>query len=374
MNFYSAMTSGAPNRGCSCRNCPAGWACVISLFGLLLATGTPARAQSAGVEDRCVGKNLIWKDGRCLVTGIPDYGVAPLARKQIESIAKGRGSPQATPPGATPQAEATPDVSGRWRVSYETGSFDLELRQKGSEVEGGTSLRGILSGNILTGTFSDLIGSGPLRLTFSLDGNSFEGTSEVRSQISHFKGVRLGASGTALETPQSILRARARLDAIQASKAPPEEQAKKACRNLFAETYKPAAGSPGTDISWTTSFKSGSSLRVGPFFPRQNGLSYLQVRSVGNTETFSIPLTEANRANGIEYKGSVTFRGTIFRTGSDDNGWTEWKDIPSGDPARRNFARCFYEIKGGVVEITAIDDLVGLNFSQLSRPAAIPPG
>jgi hypothetical protein len=303
-------------------------------------------------------------------TGADRYGVPPAVKDQIESIARGRGSiPE--PPGAVSHAgPALPDLSGKWRVNYDTGSFDLELRQNGSNVDGGQTLRGTLNGNVVTGTFSDLFGTGPLRLTFSLDGKSFTGVAEVRSQVTHLNGVSLGAIGVIEPgSPQAILRQRARLDEVQRSNAPPEEQAWNACQGLFAATYNLTVG--GTSPTWTTSFPSGSSLRIPPFFSAR-GISYVQVRNVDSTLAVNpLPAEGADRANGFEFTGTVTYTGTIYRSGSDKEGWTEWKDVYT---PRHVFAVCDYRIRRGEVIISATDQLIDLGLWKLSLPATIPPG
>jgi hypothetical protein len=167
----------------------------------------------------------------------------------------------------------------------------------------------------------------------------------------------------AIEEHEAILQQRARIDEVLAAKLAPEEQALRACWNLFEATYKAAAD--GTSVAFMTSFPSGSSPTVGPFFSR--GASYLQVRNVSNTQTFSQPLPADGKdmANGFTFKGSVTFRGTTYRTGSDAEGWTEWKDIPH---ANRQFAVCYYQIRYGKVIISATDQIILLNFWKLHQP------
>ncbi len=335
---------------------------VMACFLSVLGNPTPARSQ--GAAGACPpGWTLV--NGRCMVTGKGTYGPAPSAQRQIESIIQGQGSTAAPQNPAPFQGSSLPNLSGKWRVSYDTGSFDLELRQNGNSIDGGATLRGILNGNVLTGTFTDLIGTGPLRLTFGPGGNSFAGDATVRSQVSHLSGVRVVALGQGPEAPQAILRERARVDEVLASGVPPEEQARVACRNLFAATYSAADG------TWTTSFKSGSSPTVEPFFPRKNGVTYLQVRNV-ITPTNSQPLPEKgpDRANAFEFKGSVSFRGTIFRTASDESDWTRWRDIYT---VARQFATCNYEIRRGEPSIGAVDELIRLDFSKLNPPSTIPP-
>lgn len=235
------------------------------------ASGHCALAQSPSDAEHCSGPNLIWRDGHCMVTGIPRLDVAPLARDGL-----GRAP--------APQVPAVPQAP----VAVPAG------------------------------------------------------------------------------TPQAILRARAHLDEV--SGLPPEEQARVACRRLLAETYG------AFDGMLTTSFRSGQSLAVPPFFPRRDGHSYVQVKDVVETQTSPQVLSTAKWAEGLEFKGSVSFRGSAFRTGSDEAGWTQWQDIASRGTQHQQFAICYYEIRRGVAAISAIDEIARLNFYQLSKPAAIPPG
>src|SRR5260370_34348318 len=124
----------------------------------------------------------------------------------MEAILQGRGLTAAPENPAPFQGSSLPNLSGKWRVSYDTGSFDLELRQNGNSIDGGATLRGILNGNVLTGTFTDLIGTGPLRLPFGPGGNSLSSDAAVRSQVSHLSGVRVVALGQGPEAPQAISR------------------------------------------------------------------------------------------------------------------------------------------------------------------------
>jgi hypothetical protein len=166
--------------------------------------------------------------------------------------------------------------------------------------------------------------------------------------------------------PNNDLSDRARLAEVQSSNAPPEEQARVACRHLFAATYRVRE----TDMTWTT---------VGPSAFRQEVI-YLQVNGVGNTETLSASLSAADGLNKIQYKGSVTFRGSAYRTGFAKMGdtqvrWTPWKDLTAN---KGQFAVCYFEIKDGRAGITAANSVVvgemilNEKFEKLSRPERIP--
>ncbi len=166
--------------------------------------------------------------------------------------------------------------------------------------------------------------------------------------------------------PNNALSDRARLAEVQSSNAPPEEQARVACRHLFAATYLVRQ----TDMTWTTVAPSAFGHEV----------IYLQVNGVGNTETFSSPLSPADRLNKIQYKGSVTFRGSAYHTGLAKMGdtqvrWTRWKDLTAN---KGQFAVCYFEIRDGVARITAANTVVvgemilNEKFEKLSRPEQIP--
>jgi hypothetical protein len=162
--------------------------------------------------------------------------------------------------------------------------------------------------------------------------------------------------------PTAILRERARLDDVLASGATPGEQARTACLNLIASTYR------AFDGKLTTSFVSGRSLRVRPFFS-VGGCSYIQMAGVTETPLGPAGLGGADALNNIRYKQSVSFKATAYRTGSDRDGWTPWKDDLSG----QTLADCYYEIHNdGDAAIGAVDFVTGLSLSQLEPPTNIP--
>src|SRR5260370_356683 len=95
---------------------------VMACFLSVLGNPTPARSQ--GAAGACPpGWTLV--NGRCMVTGKGTYGPAPSAQRQIESIIQGHGSTAAPHNPAPFQGSSLPNLSAKWRVSYDTGSFDL---------------------------------------------------------------------------------------------------------------------------------------------------------------------------------------------------------------------------------------------------------
>jgi hypothetical protein len=173
--------------------------------------------------------------------------------------------------------------------------------------------------------------------------------------------VRSANSGS-----DDIMRERAHVDEVRKSETVYDEQAKKACRNLFASTYRPAQDSD--KITWTTTTTNASNLGF------TDGQAYLQVLSVGNTEPVSKSLDDAERASGIEYQGALSFRGTMYRyrlhkfAGSDE--WSDWRELTE-DKGR--FAICEYEVRNGRVTVRAKDLLLGLLFDKLAAPTEAPP-
>jgi hypothetical protein len=163
--------------------------------------------------------------------------------------------------------------------------------------------------------------------------------------------------------PSTILRERARLDEVQNSGAPPEEQARVACRHLFAATYRAREADQTT---WTTVVRNSD---IPYSFALR--LVYFQVRGVGNAETVSSSLSPADIAEGFQYKGRVTFRGTMYRI--------LFERVPSDGTFRpelwRNlwvnhgeFAVCDYVIRGGRADIDAVNEILYVSFDKLSRP------
>jgi hypothetical protein len=163
-----------------------------------------------------------------------------------------------------------------------------------------------------------------------------------------------------------IMRERAHVDEVRKSETTYEEQAKKACRNLFASTYRPAQDS--SKITWTATTIRPSNLGF------TDGQAYLQVLNVGNTEPVSKSLDDAERARGIEYQGALSFRGTMYRyrlhkfAGADE--WSDWREL-TADKGR--FATCEYVVQNGSVTVRAKDLLLGLLFDKMAAPTEAPP-
>jgi hypothetical protein len=249
------------------------------------------------------------------------------------------------------------DVSGQWRVQRPFGVFDVAVTQNGAAVEGTYhlgKLQGMLDGNVLTGSYSDIMSSGQVFLTFSADGNSFAGSAGAEE----WTGTRVGTLAT---TPQGILRSRARLDEVQSSGQPYEAQAVTACENLFLATYA------GGGELWTTA-KAAQPGSFAPVLGADPQTVYVQVRDVRITGARSETLSPADEANGWQYKGSVNFTAVIFRLGT-AAGWREWRDVPGG-----SFILCFYQVRNGAAAIEAMDALTATPLERLDPPTSIPPG
>jgi hypothetical protein len=264
-----------------------------------------------------------------------------------------------------------PDISGQWRNTRRFGVYDLILKQDGNQVTGTYHLgkiQGTLNGNVLTGTYSDIGSSGDFQLTFSQDGNRFNGTARTQNGPDRWVGER---TGTLASTPEGVLRARARLDEVQGSGQSFEEQTKSACKNLFAATY---LFTQATD-TWTTS----KDIRPNPFAQQLgapiSGKSYVQVQKVRINAVQSTPISTAGTLNGWQYDGSVSLVGAAARSWA-AGGWRPWQDLNG-----RAFFTCKYQVKSGAASITAVDLLfgdglisTGAKVEDLVRPTSIPGG
>jgi hypothetical protein len=74
-------------------------------------------------------------------------------------------------------------IAGEWDIQWGTTPSAMTISQSGSSVTSrydlstsSGSISGTLDGYVLMGRYSDKYGSGAIRLTFSSDGRSFEGT------------------------------------------------------------------------------------------------------------------------------------------------------------------------------------------------------
>jgi hypothetical protein len=260
-----------------------------------------------------------------------------------------------------PVAAQQLDVSGQWRNGRPFGNFDIVLQQNGNSV-GGTyhlgKINGVLDGNVLTGSFSDIMAAGQFRLTFSADGNSFSGDARTGSGVEHWTGVRIGTLAT---TPEGILRARAKLDQVQAAGGTFEQQARTACKNLFTATYY------GAGDTWTTSQVTGPN----PFtqvLGAVQGTSYAQVSKVAVAQTIEASISPAEQLNGLQYRAQIGFTGQVFRGWSGGN-WQPWQDLGG-----RSFVNCSYQVKNGAATISAVELLSGIELERLTRPSSIPGG
>ena len=264
--------------------------------------------------------------------------------------------------GAFPARAQQLDVTGNWQTFRPSGRYDMVLEQNGDKVTGtyhlGT-LSGTLQGNVLTGTYSDIMTRGQVRLVF--DGSaSFRGSagSGAGNGGEEWTGRRVSAS---VVTPATILAARAQLSRVFQPGGDYAAQAAQACENAFKATFAEMQGG-----AWATIAHQGGG--GGGFAPAlgapANGTVWEQVVGVRVGATRSQSLSEADRLNGWEFKGTVGVSGTSLRQ-SFDGRWQDWRPLPP-----LPLVNCTFSVRGGRAAIEAYDSNLGVELDRLTRPNA----
>ena len=252
---------------------------------------------------------------------------------------------------AGPARAQTPNVSGEWNTTADVyGVMRMTLRQEGTTVTGVVGSHGkiqaAMQGNVLRGTYADIMSSGTVEFVFDPEGRRFNGMFFVGGPNSNgrrrWSGTR---TGDVAATPASVIETRAGLAELSGSSMPPPEQAFKACANLLGNTFL----IDGQDKSWRTRIAVQQNSFAPVLGAPQGGVVYvLQLGGPRLLQPEIVPLSPTDSRNGWQFLAKVAVVAESYQLSTQAQA-QDWRPLPQKLPV----LVCTFSIRNGRPGLTA---------------------